>query len=45
MEPGKFSEKDSWELQLPMEKLISLVSEGNRNRFGEGWCVWVGLEG
>ncbi|KAJ7402733.1 hypothetical protein BTVI_83668 [Pitangus sulphuratus] len=43
MEPGKFSEKDSWELQLPMEKLISLVSEGNRNRFGEGWCVWMKL--
>lgn len=45
MEPGKFSEKDSWELQLLMEKVISSVSEGNRSGSGEGWCVWVGLEG
>jgi len=42
MEPGRLSEKGSWELQ---RALLSLVSEGNRNGFGEGRCVWVGLEG
>lgn len=45
MELGRFSEKDSWELQLPLEKVVCAVSEGNRSRSAEGCCVWVGLEG